>query len=113
MTYNNYRTLVGEAKNLPTEEKFIGEVGYPADEPLDTEDFLKVLHIIYTVANENFLEIFNISGLKLSVFSRKFNIPYRTLQGWKWEERKTPEYILQMIGYIMVIEYYEKVTEEM
>ena len=30
-------------------------------------------------------------------FSKYFNIPMRTLQGWEYEERKAPEYVIKLI----------------
>ncbi len=39
------------------------------------------------------------SGMNVSQFSRYFNIPLRTVQGWEYGERKCPEYLLQLIQY--------------
>lgn len=39
------------------------------------------------------------SGMNLKQFSEYFNIPYRTLQGWKAGERKCPEYLLELMQY--------------
>lgn len=39
------------------------------------------------------------SRMNLKQFSEYFNIPYRTLQGWKAGERKCPEYLLELMQY--------------
>lgn len=49
--------------------------------------------------NLNFKELLDKSGMNLKAFSEFFNIPYRTLQGWKASERKCPEYLLELMQY--------------
>lgn len=49
--------------------------------------------------NLNFKELLDKSGMNLKVFSEFFNIPYRTLQGWKASERKCPKYLLELMQY--------------
>lgn len=46
-----------------------------------------------------FKELLEQSGMNLKAFSEFFNIPYRTLQGWKASERKCPEYLLELMQY--------------
>ncbi len=44
-----------------------------------------------------FSEIFDITGMTLSEFSKTYNIPRRTLEDWSAERRKAPEYVLQLL----------------
>ena len=39
------------------------------------------------------------SGMTMTEFSRYFGINYRTIQRWEYEERKCPEYLLDLIEY--------------
>lgn len=46
-----------------------------------------------------FKDLLNNSGMNMKQFSEYFNIPYRTLQNWKNEERKCPDYVTELIEY--------------
>ena len=47
----------------------------------------------------NIKELIAASGMSLTQFSKYFNIPYRSLQNWDREERKAPEYVVELIEY--------------
>lgn len=51
------------------------------------------------INNEKFLDVLANSGMNLKAFSEFFDIPYRTLQGWKAGERKCPDYLLNLMQY--------------
>lgn len=110
MNYKYYLSLLNEARSL-TEEKFIGEMGYPADIPLEPDAFLNVMHIIYVVANEDFRTIIDASHMKMIQLAKHLNIPYRTLQDWKSKERTAPQYVIEMIGYILITQIFNEVKE--
>lgn len=42
-------------------------------------------------------KIRELSGLNQSEFSRKYNIPLRTIQDWEAERRTPPEYVLELL----------------
>lgn len=42
-------------------------------------------------------KIRELTGLNQSEFSRKYNIPLRTIQDWEAERRTPPEYILALL----------------
>lgn len=46
-----------------------------------------------------FTKILKNSGMNQTEFSKYFNIPYRTLTGWKNGERSCPEYLLDLMVY--------------
>lgn len=46
-----------------------------------------------------FKELLEQSGMNLKQLSEYFGIPYRTLQGWKGDERKCPDYLLNLMRY--------------
>lgn len=50
--------------------------------------------------------IIEASGMNMAAFSRKFGIPYRSLQNWTGGEREAPDYVLDMLEKI-VWEYRE------
>ena len=37
------------------------------------------------------------TGLNLTEFSKRFNIPYRTVQNWEYGISNPPEYLLELI----------------
>jgi hypothetical protein len=112
ITYEYYLALVGEARSYSTAEMFIGEIGFPADEPLEADDFVKKLQIIYTVANGEFKGLVKLTGLNLAKFARLYNIKYRTAQDWFYGQRPNNECINQFIGYAMIGEIYAKASKE-
>lgn len=102
MTYTRFLDLVRSAAESKDEEMFIGEVGYPADISLDSDGFLKAMHIVYIAANGKFKEL--VEGHTLARLSRNFNIPYRTLQRWCAEERESPIYVKHLIAFALISE---------
>lgn len=42
-------------------------------------------------------KIRELTGLNQSEFSRKYNIPLRTIQDWEAERRTPPEYVLKLL----------------
>lgn len=51
-------------------------------------------------------KIVEASGMNLATFSRKFGIPYRSLQHWVGGDREAPDYVLDMLEKV-VLEYCE------
>lgn len=47
----------------------------------------------------NITEIRELTGLDLAKFSRRYNIPYRTLQNWEKGVRKAPQYVVELLEY--------------
>lgn len=46
-----------------------------------------------------FNEILEKSGLNQSDFSRKFNIPLRTIQNWAGNRATPPNYVLELLNF--------------
>lgn len=44
-------------------------------------------------------ELIKKSGMKMTEFSKYFNIPYRTVQDWKAGKYVPPVYLLELIEY--------------
>lgn len=103
MTYEYYKTLIGEYINCGrSEERLLGEVGFPADLDLEANQFLEAIHIIAAAADNNIISLIKISGLSQTAFGRKLNIPLRTVQSWVGGVRQPPEYISILIGWVLV-----------
>lgn len=49
----------------------------------------------------NSLEIREILGISRAEFSRKYNIPIRTLEDWDAGRKNPPEYVLEMLERIV------------
>lgn len=59
-----------------------------------------------------FANILNESGMRMTEFSEYFGIPYRTVQDWKGEKRKCPEYLLNLMEYKLIKENIITIKEE-
>lgn len=46
-----------------------------------------------------FKELREASGMNKTDFGEYFGIPFRTIQNWEREERKCPEYLLELMRY--------------
>ena len=51
-----------------------------------------------------FNEVLEKSGLNQSDFSRKFNIPLRTIQNWSGKHAMPPEYVLELLNFAIEAE---------
>lgn len=51
-----------------------------------------------------FNEILEKSGLNQSDFSRKFNIPLRTIQNWAGNRATSPNYVLELLNFAIEAE---------
>ena len=49
----------------------------------------------------NSLEIREILGISRAAFSRRYNIPIRTLEDWDAGRKNPPEYVLEMLERIV------------
>lgn len=47
----------------------------------------------------NLKELREAAGMSRKEFAEYFDIPYRTLQSWELEERKCPDYLLELMKY--------------
>lgn len=50
-------------------------------------------------------EILKKTGLSMTEFSRMFDIPVRTVQDWKYCNRKPPKYVISMIVKLLKLEH--------
>lgn len=104
MIYNYYRALIEEAQHYDSEDLFVGAYGYPENCSYSPENLQRIFYIIYTVSNNNFPALIELSGMSFKIFSEKYNIPQRTALHWKMGDRTAPEYVMQLIGYAMICE---------
>lgn len=100
MTYRKFLNRIQNAKEAENEEIFIGEEGYPADEPLNAEDYIKAMHLIYAASNGNFKEL--LSGRKIAPIARAYGIPYKSMQKWVSGERTPPEYLIRLVAFAII-----------
>ena len=47
----------------------------------------------------NFKELLELTGLNLTQFSDRYNIPYRTCQNWSCNVSTPPEYVLELLNF--------------
>ena len=110
MKYEHYKTLIDEYIEAGrSKENFCATIGFPAYSKID-ENILKVIGLVAAAADNDMKSMVKLSDMKLIHFSRKFMIPYRSLQNWIYDAksaRKPPEYLVMMIGYILITEIEE------
>lgn len=105
MPYEYYRLWISEYINLGrSEERLLGEIGFPPNIKLEADQFVKAIHIIASVAEKNINELIKTSGKSQTAFGRKYNIPLRTVQSWVGGVRQPADYIVMLIGWAMVSE---------
>lgn len=102
MTYEIFSSYLADAAEIDSEERFINEIGFPPEMDYTSENYARVIHIIYTAAHGTFKEL--VAGRNVAAFSRKFGIPYRTISHWISSDRSAPEYIIRLLAFAMVSE---------
>lgn len=105
MTYNYYRTLIGEYINLGRDaDRLLAEIGFPPELDLDANGLAQSTRIIAAAADNDIDRLHTASGMSMADFARKFGLPYRTIQDWCAARRTPPEYLSILIGYVLVTE---------
>ena len=97
MNYTYYLALIDEAKTAIDEDYFIAENG-GGRFSVDT------LQIIYRVSQQDFKGLVEMTSMNLTTFAKKFNLPYRTAQSWIYQDRKCPDYVLELLGLTLITE---------
>lgn len=104
MNFKTYLAYIGECKNLGSAEALLGEIGFPPDMTLTADSLVTATKIIAAVGNNNIAALIELSGLNMAAFSRKYLIPYRTVQDWVSGVRTTTEYVTMLIGWELITE---------
>lgn len=102
MTYTHFMARLTEAAGAASEDRFITDVGFSAEEPLGQADFLKSMHLIYAAAHEDVRSVLN--GYRLTRVSRLLGMPYNTLQNWASGERVPPVHTVRLLAFALVSE---------
>ena len=103
MTFDYYRSLIGEYLNLGnSEEKLLAEIGYPENIDLSPDELIRAVSIIGAAAENDIKKLVELSGLSMRATATKFAIPYRTLQDWCNGNRSATPYIVMLIGYALI-----------
>lgn len=99
--YETYKQLYEKAKNYDNVDKYIMQGWQDWMKEYDNADIIaKVLRRIYNLAHEGFFEI--LKYFKMTEFSKLYNTPYRTVQGWKSGEGKISESMVILVGYTLI-----------
>lgn len=97
--------IVASAQEIPDRVQFLAEYGLPlwiTDEVIsDEEEAVKLIDNIHHVVHLTPKELIAEAGLTQSTFSRRFNIPIRTVQDWCGDRRKMPDYLKMMVAEIL------------
>lgn len=100
MNYIYYKNLLKVAERFDDIDKFIGEVGYPEQITLDTDQYVRELHIIFAVANGKLRDV--IEGYKISYIHTLLDIPRSTFQDWIYGNSNISKYDKELIGFALI-----------
>nr|DAO60514.1 MAG TPA: antitoxin [Caudoviricetes sp.] len=50
------------------------------------------------------IDLYNRTGMSQIEFSRRFDIPYRTVQDWLVQKRTPPNYVIKLLEYYLINE---------
>lgn len=100
IAYQNFVRLLTDVTKFETFDAYVAECGGS----IDNDDLPRAIHtleLIWTIGHEgvSVASLLDAAGVKMSVFSRGYKIPYRTLQHWSGIDRKPPEWLLPMLAY--------------
>lgn len=101
MTYTQYLQLILNATEFDDEDRFKGEVGYPADISLSESKYIQALHTIYCVAHNDFDSMVN--GLKQIQLVKRLGIPQNQLSQWMSGKNSPSKTTLKMMGYCLIM----------
>ena len=105
MTYDYYKALIEEYIELGrSEERLLGEIGFPPEIKWDGDGLIKAISTMGAAADGSTKRLVEFSGLSMTSFARKFGLPYRSVQNWCSEERRPPDYLPILIGYVLISE---------
>lgn len=104
MDFKTYLAYIGEYKNLGSAEELLGQIGFPPDMTLTADSLVTATKIIAAVGDNNIAALIELSNLNMAAFSRKYLIPYRTVQDWVSGVRTTTEYVTMLIGWELITE---------
>ena len=100
MDYVYYKNLLKVAEGFDDFDKFVGEVGFPEQITLGTDQYVKALHIIFAVANGKLRDA--IEGYKISYVHNLLDIPRSTFQDWIYGNSNISKYDKQLIGFALI-----------
>lgn len=106
LNYDTYSSLLRDASACSSADDFL--IKYGACLYCSADMLTSACDIIYAVSHEDWKGIVRLSGCKMTVFSRKYGIPYSSLQKWATCndtcKHIPPIYVLQLIGYALIAE---------
>ena len=102
LDYSIFLKLYNKAKESCSAETFVKENQHEMICECDKEIVLK---IIYEISRDTFKNVAMKFNLSRSQISSMYCIPYRTVQNWQIGERKPPEYVENLLYYVMLTKY--------
>ena len=99
--FETYKMLCNKAKNYDNVDKYIMQDWQDWMNVYSNADVIaKLLRRIYNLAHEGLIEI--LRHFKMTELSKLFNVPYATVQSWKYGTGKISESTLMLIGYTLI-----------
>jgi len=102
MKYELFSRLYGEAQEYIDCDMFVGERGWQEwmDEYNDKgADVGNILISIWDISSKDIKELRTITKLSRAAFSRRYDIPIRTLESWDAGEREATPYLTRLIAF--------------
>lgn len=104
MQYNDYYALIQDAKKCNTTKQLLSEYGYPADFEGTPEQLVKILNLAFAIKSKDIKAIAKTIDLTVKALCGYIGINYRTAEAWTSGRSSPTDYIVLMIGYIVINE---------
>ena len=102
MTDKQFYVVFGEALVSNDKNAFVSDWALSSmfDDGQETvsPELINELGRIWDIAHMSFTDIVSASGAKLTDFSARYAIPYRTAQHWTAGDRECPAYVLLLLA---------------
>lgn len=97
MKFELFKELYNEALDIASLELFVAEQGWQDwMQGYTPDEVVELLSRIYRLANNPLKDTRQISRAE---FSRRYNIPVRTLEDWDTEKRTAPIYVKLLLDF--------------
>lgn len=105
MEFKIFKALYDEALEYDSYEYYVADRGWQSW--MENYPPAETLERVWVLANGEFKQLRELSGLSKAEFGREYGIPINTVQNWETDEnkgnaRKSPSYVKMLLAYTLV-----------
>lgn len=105
--FDTYLRLYSEAREYDNIDKYIMERGWQDwMDDFSADQIANLLRDVYAISREGLQGMLSLDGNKLTVFCRRYLLPYSTVQKWKLGDNVPTEYTMLHLGYAVLSNHY-------